>query len=87
MYSNRAAAHQAQRYVVIIKPIADGALQTTLYTMINDSKTGKYYNDPSCIPAGTQLASTLNMRQGKVATQVVETSLIDDSHYKRKALC
>ena len=48
--------------------------------MMNESEMGKYYNEPSCIPAGTQLVSTLNERQRKVATQLVETPLIDVSH-------
>lgn len=68
----------------MVTPSADGNQQTTLYPMMNESKTGKYYNEPSCIPAGTQLVLTLNERYRKVATQLVETSLIDVSHYRQK---
>lgn len=81
LYSVR---HRAQWCALMVTPSADGALQTTLYPMMNESKIGKYYNEPSCIPAGTQLVSTLNERYRKVATQLVETSLIDVSHYGRK---
>lgn len=49
-----------------------------------EQKVGKYYNEPSCISAGTQLVTTLNERYRKVATQLVETSLIDVSHYGRE---
>lgn len=56
------AAHPAQWYVLTIIPNADGALQTTLYPVMNESKMGKYCNEPSCIPAGTQLVLTVNER-------------------------
>lgn len=49
-----------------------------------EQKVGKYYNEPSCISAGTQLVTTLNERYRKVATQLVETSLMDVSHYGRE---
>ena len=49
-----------------------------------ERKVGKYYNEPSCISAGTQLVTTLNERCRKVATQLVETSLMDVSHYGRE---